>query len=96
MRSGFLRLPSIIGPNGPIPCGKSTWWAGVKSGRFPPPCKSGRMTFWHRDDIGELLELIARGLDWRNRGGGSIAAGAQTHHDGYSFEGKQSMSGDQK
>jgi prophage regulatory protein len=43
--TGFLRLPQIIGgENNPplIPVSKSTWWAGVKSGRYPPSVKSGR------------------------------------------------------
>jgi hypothetical protein len=39
--SGFLRLSSIIGPGKPIPVSKSTWWEGVKSGRFPKPVKLG-------------------------------------------------------
>ena len=34
-QTGFLRLSSILAPNGPIPVGRSTWWAGVKEGRFP-------------------------------------------------------------
>jgi integrase len=33
--NGFVRLTSILAPHGPIPVGRSTWWAGVKSGRFP-------------------------------------------------------------
>lgn len=33
--TGFVRLPSILAPNGPIPIGRSTWWEGLKSGRFP-------------------------------------------------------------
>lgn len=32
--TGFVRLASILAPRGPIPVSKSTWWAGVKSGRF--------------------------------------------------------------
>ena len=42
--TGYLRLPHIIGnakAKPPIPAvfpvGKSTWWAGVKSGRYPQP-----------------------------------------------------------
>jgi hypothetical protein len=31
-QAGFVRLPMILAPKGPIPVGKSTWWAGVKSG----------------------------------------------------------------
>jgi hypothetical protein len=35
--SGFVRLSAILAPRGPIPVSKSTWWAGVKDGRFPRP-----------------------------------------------------------
>jgi prophage regulatory protein len=61
--TGFLRLPQIIGnpkATPPIPalmpvC-KSTWWAGVKSGRFPSPVKLGpRTTVWRVEDIRALI-----------------------------------------
>lgn len=56
---GLLRLPAIIAPHGPIPVSKSTWWAGVKDGRFPKPVKLGaRITAWRAEDI---CELIGRG-----------------------------------
>jgi len=55
--TGFVRLKSIIAPNGPIPVAKSTWWAGVKSGRFPKPVKLGpRITAWRVEDIRNLIE----------------------------------------
>ncbi len=55
--TGFIRLKSIIGPCGPIPVSKSTWWAGVKSGRFPKPVKLGpRITAWRVEDIRALIE----------------------------------------
>jgi predicted DNA-binding transcriptional regulator AlpA len=55
--TGFLRLRSIIGPNGLIPVGRSTWWAGVKSGRFPKPVKLGaRITAWRVEDIRSFIE----------------------------------------
>lgn len=55
--TGFLRLPSIIAPRGPIPVGKSTWWAGVKDGRFPKSVKLGpRITVWRAEDIRTLIE----------------------------------------
>lgn len=61
--TGFLRLPNIIGnpkavpPILPIiPVSKSTWWAGVKSGRYPSPVKLGeRITAWRVEDIRELV-----------------------------------------
>ena len=62
--TGFLRLPHIIGnykaePPVPavVPVCKSTWWAGVKSGRFPSPVKLGpRTTAWRVEDIRALVE----------------------------------------
>jgi prophage regulatory protein len=55
--TGFLRLTSILAPHGPIPISKSTWWAGVKSGRFPQPLKLGpRITVWRAEEIHELIE----------------------------------------
>lgn len=61
--TGFLRLPQIIGnPKAvpPIPAlypvGKSSWWSGVKSGRFPQPVKLGpRVTAWRVEDIRTLI-----------------------------------------
>lgn len=62
--TGFLRLSQIIGnkknPSSStplIPVSKSTWWAGVKSGRFPKPIKfSSGITFWRVEDIRALIE----------------------------------------
>jgi predicted DNA-binding transcriptional regulator AlpA len=55
--TGLVRLSSIIAPRGPIPVGKSTWWAGVKSGRFPKPVKLGpRTTAWRVEDIRALVQ----------------------------------------
>jgi predicted DNA-binding transcriptional regulator AlpA len=64
--TGYLRLPQIIGnprarPPLParIPVGKSTWWQGVKSGRFPQPVKLGpRITAWRVEDIRELIRRL--------------------------------------
>ena len=62
--TGYLRLPQIIGdkkatpPTPPlIPVGKSTWWAGVKDGRYPQPVKiSERCTAWLVEDIRALID----------------------------------------
>lgn len=64
--TGFLRLPQIIGkptacpPIAPIiPVSRSSWWAGVKTGRFPKPIKLGpRTTVWRVEDIVELIAEI--------------------------------------
>lgn len=72
--TGFLRLSQIIGdpgdpsakpPKPPIPAlipvGKSTWWSGVKSGRYPQPVRtlSRRVTCWRVEDIRELIKRAA-------------------------------------
>ena len=55
--TGFLRLSQIIGNPDKgipplIPVKKSTWWAGVKTGRFPQPVKLGpRVTAWRVEDL---------------------------------------------
>lgn len=55
--TGFVRLASILAPRGPIPVSKSTWWAGIKTGRFPEPVKLGpRTTAWRVEDIRRLIE----------------------------------------
>lgn len=55
--TGFVRLSQILGPKGPIPVSKSTWWQGVKEGRFPQPQKLGpRTTVWKVADIRTLFE----------------------------------------
>jgi len=59
--TGFVRLSSILAPFGPIPVSKSTWWAGVKEGRYPKPIKLGRrITAWRVEDIRKLIEDGAR------------------------------------
>lgn len=55
--TGFLRLSAIIAPHGPIPVSKSTWWSGVKTGRYPKPVKlSTRITAWRVEDIRDFIE----------------------------------------
>ena len=64
--TGFLRLPQIIGdprstpPTPPIiPVKKTSWWAGVKSGRYPKPVKLGRRTTaWRVEDIRALIASV--------------------------------------
>jgi prophage regulatory protein len=52
--TGFLRLSQILKI---IPVGRSTWWAGVKSGKYPKPVKLGaRTTAWRVSDIKALVE----------------------------------------
>lgn len=50
----LLRLRQVLEI---IPIGKSTWWAGVKSGRYPQPLKLGpKTTVWLAADIYSLVD----------------------------------------
>ena len=57
---GFVRLNQICnckGVPGIIPVSKSSWWSGVRDGRFPKPVKLGkRTTAWRVQDIRALIE----------------------------------------
>lgn len=58
-QTGFLRLPAVLTI---IPVSKSTWWAGVKSGRFPKSVKLGdRITAWKAEDIRALISKFNQG-----------------------------------
>lgn len=51
--TGFVRLPQVLAL---VPVCKTTWWAGVKSGRYPAPVKlSPRVTCWRVEDIRNLI-----------------------------------------
>ena len=64
--TGYLRLNQIVGnpkANPPIPAiipvSKSTWWNGVKTGRFPQPVKLGeRTTAWRVEDIRAFMDNV--------------------------------------
>ncbi len=54
--TGFVRLPTILKV---IPVSKSTWWLGVKTGRFPQPIKLGRkISAWRVEDIRKLIDTM--------------------------------------
>lgn len=72
--TGYLRLSQIVGspgkPNanppeppttGLIPVSRSTWWAGVRTGRYPQPTRAlgTRITAWRAEDIRALIEKAA-------------------------------------
>jgi predicted DNA-binding transcriptional regulator AlpA len=55
---GFIRLPAVLSV---IPVSKSTWWAGVKSGRFPKPVKLGEnTTAWKAEEIRNLITELQK------------------------------------
>jgi prophage regulatory protein len=57
--TGFLRLTQVLSV---IPIGKTSWWEGVRSGRFPKPVKlTPRCTAWRAEDIRELIKDLSDG-----------------------------------
>jgi prophage regulatory protein len=62
----LLRIKHIIGDNKSIPpilpilpISKSSWWAGVKEGKYPKPIKIGKnITVWRSDEIQALISSI--------------------------------------
>lgn len=63
---GYLRLKQIVGDrkaNPPIPpiipVSPASWWAGVRDGRYPQPCKLGpNTTAWRVEDIRRLIDTM--------------------------------------
>lgn len=54
--TGFVRLPTVLSF---IPVSRSTWWAGVKAGKYPQPVKLGKQsTAWRAEDIAALIEKL--------------------------------------
>jgi prophage regulatory protein len=55
----LLRLRQVLKL---VPIAASTWWAGVRSGRYPKPVKLGpRTTAWRASDILELIDSLPHG-----------------------------------
>lgn len=68
--TGYLRIWQIVGKRATdtapaipaiIPVSKSTFWAGVRSGRYPQPTRAlgERITAWRVEDIRALIERAA-------------------------------------
>lgn len=54
--TGYVRLPQVLAV---YPVSRSTWWSGVRNGRYPKPVRLGaRCTAWRAEDIRALLESI--------------------------------------
>lgn len=50
----LLRIDQVLAM---VPIGRSTWWAGIRAGKFPEPVKLGyRTSAWRRSDIRRLIE----------------------------------------
>jgi prophage regulatory protein len=56
---GLVRLPQVLSV---YPVSRSTWWAGIKTGRFPKPVRLGpRTVAWRVDEIRELVAAAESG-----------------------------------
>ena len=56
-QEGFVRLPQVLHVLG---IGKTTFWEGIKTGRFPAPIKLGpRTAVWRVEDIRGLISSIS-------------------------------------
>lgn len=56
-KTGFVRLPTILSV---IPVCRSSWWNGVKSGKYPKPVKlSANTTAWKAEDIHTLIARLS-------------------------------------
>ncbi|WP_423679958.1 MULTISPECIES: helix-turn-helix transcriptional regulator [unclassified Undibacterium] len=52
----FIRLRRVLEI---MPVSRSTWYAGINSGRFPKPFKIGpRAVAWLQSDIDKLVESL--------------------------------------
>jgi prophage regulatory protein len=58
---GFLRLPEVLKL---IPVSKATWWAGVKTGRYPPSRHLGpRATAWLASHVLRVSHIYLSNLE---------------------------------
>jgi len=61
--TGFIRLKTVLTF---IPVSKSTFWDGVKDGRFPKPVKlSPGVTAWRAEDIRDYIEKASQKQETR-------------------------------
>jgi prophage regulatory protein len=56
--TGFLRLRQVLSV---IPIGRTCWFEGVKSGRYPKGVKlSPRCTGWRAEEIRQLIKDLSQ------------------------------------
>jgi prophage regulatory protein len=55
---GFVRERQVLRV---FPVSRSTWWNGIRNGKYPKPVKlSERITAWRVSDIRALIEVSSR------------------------------------
>jgi len=66
----LLRLNQFVGVGRAIPISRSSWWKGVKEGRYPKPVKLGpRTTAWRLSDIQPLIHRGVQAIGKNTEGG---------------------------
>ncbi|MDL2268015.1 AlpA family phage regulatory protein [Desulfovibrio sp. OttesenSCG-928-G15] len=52
----LLRINQVLAL---VPVGRSSWWEGCRTGRYPKPIKLGpRTTVWRAEDITAFIENL--------------------------------------
>lgn len=52
----LLRINQVLAL---VPIGRSSWWEGCRTGRYPKPVKLGpRTTVWRAEDIAAFIENL--------------------------------------
>ena len=55
--TGFLRLSQIL--KNYLPISRTSWFEGVKAGRFPKPVKLGpRISGYRAEDVADLIKRL--------------------------------------
>ena len=54
----LLRINQVLAL---VPVGRSSWWEGCRTGRYPKPIKLGpRTTVWRAEDISTFIESLGK------------------------------------
>ena len=57
----LLRINQVLAL---VPVGRSSWWEGCRTGRYPKPIKLGpRTTVWRAEDIAAFIERLGTSHD---------------------------------
>lgn len=56
LKNKLLRINQVLAL---VPVGRSSWWDGCRTGRYPKPIKLGpRTTVWRAEDIAAFIENL--------------------------------------
>ena len=58
LKNKLLRINQVLAL---VPVGRSSWWEGCRTGRYPKPIKLGpRTTVWRAEDIAAFIENLGK------------------------------------